>query len=272
MDATLPTAAADAACTNCGAARPGRFCADCGQERLDPDDLHLRRFARRVGQEVLDLDSALARSLRTLFTRPGELTAEFVRGRRRSYLGPFKLYLLATLLYFVVAWPALLRVAAPAVAGIRETPGFVSVARKKGLSPDELARRFDDGFQKYAKVATDVLAIPLLALALAGAARRARRRYPEHLVFTLHYSAVHYLVASAWALVLLAALAVRGSPPPQWAVYATYLFMVPYAYLALRRVYGLRWTWPRAAAFLVAELVILATLSVTSMSLALLFA
>ncbi|MEX2285128.1 MAG: DUF3667 domain-containing protein [Gemmatimonadota bacterium] len=42
------------------------------------------------------------RGLRLLFRRPGFLTNEFIAGRRASYLAPFRLYLVISLVYFLV--------------------------------------------------------------------------------------------------------------------------------------------------------------------------
>jgi hypothetical protein len=48
-------------------------------------------------------DSRLWRSLKILLFRPGELTLEYIRGRRSAYLPPFRLYLVLSLLFFVAA-------------------------------------------------------------------------------------------------------------------------------------------------------------------------
>jgi len=48
-------------------------------------------------------DGRLASTLRDLFRRPGWLTLEFLEGRRVRYISPLRLYLMASLVYFLVA-------------------------------------------------------------------------------------------------------------------------------------------------------------------------
>ncbi len=87
-------------CANCGAPAPGRFCSDCGQETRDPR-LTIGQFTRDFFEEVFSLDSRLLRSLPPLLFRPGRLTTEYFAGRRTRYVRPLKLYLVASLLFFL---------------------------------------------------------------------------------------------------------------------------------------------------------------------------
>jgi hypothetical protein len=52
--------------------------------------------------DIYDLDSRLWRTLRHLVLRPGSLTVEFLAGRRASYVPPFRLYLVVSVLLFVL--------------------------------------------------------------------------------------------------------------------------------------------------------------------------
>jgi hypothetical protein len=52
---------------------------------------------------VLDADNRFYRSLRMLVVRPGGLTAEFLRGRRRPYLGPIQLFALVNIAFYLFA-------------------------------------------------------------------------------------------------------------------------------------------------------------------------
>ncbi len=47
-------------------------------------------------------DSRLWRTLTTLWFKPGKLTAEFVAGRRVAYLPPFRLYLILSVILFLM--------------------------------------------------------------------------------------------------------------------------------------------------------------------------
>ncbi|MEX0891795.1 MAG: DUF3667 domain-containing protein [Gemmatimonadota bacterium] len=86
----------------CGTALSARYCHACGERVLTPRDNRLSAFLRDALAGVLDLDSRLWRSFRALVMKPGLLTAEHIRGRRRPYLGSLQVFLLANLAFFAV--------------------------------------------------------------------------------------------------------------------------------------------------------------------------
>lgn len=54
-------------------------------------------FAQQFGGSVMATEGALWRTLVLLFTRPGQLTREYLAGRRRHYVLPLRLYLTVSL-------------------------------------------------------------------------------------------------------------------------------------------------------------------------------
>ncbi|HEX8299553.1 MAG TPA: DUF3667 domain-containing protein [Rubricoccaceae bacterium] len=98
---TVPASGLPAeACLNCGASLVGPFCAACGQ-RVQPLQQPLHVFAVESFVEYFGFDGRTWRSMRDLLFRPGMLTVDYVEGRRKRSLSPLKLYLTATLLFFV---------------------------------------------------------------------------------------------------------------------------------------------------------------------------
>ncbi|HET9473089.1 MAG TPA: DUF3667 domain-containing protein, partial [Steroidobacteraceae bacterium] len=63
----------------------------------------VRHFASEAFESITHADSRLWRTLGYLLARPGRLTSEFFAGRRVRYLPPFRLYLVISLLFFVIA-------------------------------------------------------------------------------------------------------------------------------------------------------------------------
>jgi len=63
----------------------------------------LGHFAGEAFESVTHADSRLWRTIGYLLVKPGHLTREFFAGRRASYLPPFRLYLVISLLFFLVA-------------------------------------------------------------------------------------------------------------------------------------------------------------------------
>lgn len=87
-------------CANCGNERAEKYCPQCGQ-RVG-DRLALRTFIGDVADDQLGVDAKIPRTLKALFFKPGLLTSEFVNGRVARYIPPFRLYLLTSLLFFVL--------------------------------------------------------------------------------------------------------------------------------------------------------------------------
>jgi hypothetical protein len=88
-------------CANCHAALSGEYCAACGQ-RHEPHVHTVAHFASEALESVSHADSRLWRTLWYLISRPGFLTQEFFAGRRVSYLPPFRLYLVISVVFFLV--------------------------------------------------------------------------------------------------------------------------------------------------------------------------
>jgi hypothetical protein len=91
-----------ATCRNCGAALSGCFCANCGQAA----DIHVPSTSELIHEALEGIthsDSRLWRTLWLLWFKPGKLTQEFVAGRRAAYLPPFRLYLVLSIIFFLVA-------------------------------------------------------------------------------------------------------------------------------------------------------------------------
>ena len=89
-------------CANCDAEVQGNFCSDCGQKRPHFKDLHFKEIMKQAFGEMTDLDGKIWKTLYHLFRYPGRLTHDFLQGKRKQYINPFRLYLLASLLYFLV--------------------------------------------------------------------------------------------------------------------------------------------------------------------------
>ena len=96
-------------CLNCGAPLSGPFCAQCGQRDVPPYP-SVRELAVDAFWELSGWDGRFATTVKALLRRPGLLTREFLEGRRARYISPLRLYLMASLVYFLVA------AAAPKVA------------------------------------------------------------------------------------------------------------------------------------------------------------
>lgn len=211
----------DAACRNCATPLAGRWCHACGQDSRDP----LRDFGALSAEfldNVIGWDSRLVSSLRLLFGAPGALTSEFVAGRRARYLGPLRLYLIASIAFF---------------ASFTLTPDPV-LAILAGAGDWRL------GLQRIQAVAgwlptMMILVLPGFALIIMLLYRSTRRPFLEHMVFVLHYGAFGFFLLPAAQLVSFTAVAAGSGMRQNWPLFAAHAVNAAYFYLATRRHYGL---------------------------------
>lgn len=88
-------------CCNCGALLTGDFCHECGQSAQS-----LRRpFWALLGESLetlFSIDGRLARTVPPLLLHPGRMTRNYLDGQRARFIPPFRLYVFASLIFFVV--------------------------------------------------------------------------------------------------------------------------------------------------------------------------
>ena len=305
-------------CANCGTALNGPFCSNCGQKASD-----LQRPIWWILGEFLDAvfsyDSRTFRTLWLLFAEPGEFTRRYIVGQRASMLPPFRLFVIATVVFFVTLQVTGLAIVAfktetillyklppEAAEAIRKNPNAVmtvgdnnkrtvvtielfvpagnlervalSEQEKSGMAEGEKAIKIDvDGAtgdekswlrwveaklarvnQGYARVRADpillngplnvwlprlmLVLVPVFALLLAVMHWWPRVYLTEHLVFSVH---VHTVIFIALALTA-AMVAIIGDSEFMWAIW---LILSVYLWMAMYRVYGRSW-WLTSIKFL----------------------
>ena len=90
-------------CLNCGTHLRGQYCGHCGQ-RARSRLISLWELIRDAFGDLFELDSRLWQTLVPLMIRPGQLTHDYLQGRRARYMPPFRMYLVLSLLFFLVAF------------------------------------------------------------------------------------------------------------------------------------------------------------------------
>ena len=89
-------------CLNCGTELRGQYCASCGQ-RASNRLISIWELLRDAFGDLFELDSRLWRTVTPLLVRPGLLTHDYLIGRRARYMPPFRMYLVLSVIFFVVA-------------------------------------------------------------------------------------------------------------------------------------------------------------------------
>jgi hypothetical protein len=256
-----PAARKSSHCRNCDAYAPDHYCPRCGQETNE----HLPSAGEFVHEFVLHYFAAegrLWRTLGALVLHPGRLTIEYLRGRKRKYVLPLRLYLTVSVVFFLLlrltAEPASERVSAAFHRSLNDGHstftivdfGFGKALRNADGSftcdlpkwlcnriterviqpPGELERRLSNlSPDLLSHLSTAVfLLLPVFAFYLQLA--YFKRTYGEHFLFALH-------VHSFWFLGLLVLLL----PLPGWIRMLVESYLVVNSVIALHAVYASAW-------------------------------
>jgi hypothetical protein len=238
----------------------------CGQ-RAETHIHSFGEFLREAFEGITHADSRVWRTLWPLLFRPGFLTREYFEGRRSRYLPPFRLYLVLSVLFFLVAsaMPHRLELFdfnANSVEGVQVTPlGGAADAKEttqqranrvcgdmnyQGPWEKELTPRFTQGCRKIMLDNGDGLAEGMLhnvpkalfvllpVLALVMRLMYLRRYYVEHLLFFIH---THSFIFLLLLLFLPLAEWIQTSWISELIKLAVTLYIPWYVYRAMRRYY-----------------------------------
>jgi Protein of unknown function (DUF3667) len=88
-------------CENCGTPLTGPYCAQCGQPAID----YHRSFGSLLADAAdafFNFDARFFQSFGLLLFKPWRLTNEFVEGKRARHVHPLRVYLIASVMFFLV--------------------------------------------------------------------------------------------------------------------------------------------------------------------------
>lgn len=249
-------------CLNCGAVLQGRFCHACGQRSVPPFPT-LRELVVDAWHELTVFDSRLARTVWLLVRHPGMLAVEYLSGRRTKYIAPLRLYLVASVIFFLIG-AIVPRLSNPRRTATLPGEGNVtidimnpteltpaerveaekSIERAPGVMKPFLRRAF---YEPQRLRANMVEAIPralfvLVPVFAAIVAIFYRRPFSQHLVFALYLHAAVFMTLAVARL----ANATRSVIVAGILELTAMVFLVVYSQLSFRKVYGD--SWPRVLA------------------------
>ena len=199
-------------CPNCGSEVETQFCGGCGQEQgqlLIP----VRVWLSEAASDLFSADSRLPRTLATLITKPGALTAEWVKGRRHAFTPPLRLYFFTALVFFFV-WP-LTSPTGSIVSGIvHAVVGHDSPL--EGISTSDPYQLVTSRVMELVPLLLVLVLLPSFAGLSYTLLRERRSYFAPHLVFSLHAHSVLFMLMlgyqptrvvdwfDEWGLVLVA--------------------------------------------------------------------
>ena len=88
-------------CLNCDTEFEGKFCPECGQS-ADTGRFTIRFIFENLLKAILSNDGGVWITLKSLFTRPGQMMVDIINGKRKSYFSPFPMLFLTLSLYVII--------------------------------------------------------------------------------------------------------------------------------------------------------------------------
>ncbi|MEO8310064.1 MAG: DUF3667 domain-containing protein [Caldimonas sp.] len=205
-------------CPNCATAATTPFCPARGERPVVPFDLSMKGIAAQLTKTVAGVDGRLVRGLRALLRHPGRLILAYGEGRRKPFVGPFQLFLLANVVFFAVQSLTHTRVFSSSLDSHLHHQDWSAlaqdlVARRLAAASttlDRFAPLFDRTVGLNAKSLVIAMAVsfaPLLPLVF----RRSRRPFSIHVVFALHLYAFLLLLFCLALMIALVEVAFGGA-------------------------------------------------------------
>ena len=176
----------DHTCPNCDTVLHGVYCHECGQ-KAETSVPRFREFLHEAISEFLLLDGKFLNTVKVLVTQPGQITKDFIDGRRTRYISPLRLYVIFSVLFFLLA---------------AVVPGdFIQISSTTtdAASDDEFADRILTNLPRVMFLLMPVFAVWTLAFY-----RRSQRYYFAHLYYSVHFHSFMFLLLTVAALLSLA--------------------------------------------------------------------
>lgn len=251
-------------CRNCGTLLHGEYCSSCGQRDRDLN-VPVKELASEFAGIIPSFDKRFLRSIKPFLLSPGFLTSEYLSGRRKKYLSPYKFYFVISFLFFFVSTlntseakkemrEGLIHGDSTTSAAkddstkiiIRDRNSGVTFAITDSSKLEKLfGRRFMEGFRSgknnpemfFGKIKEHLpkiifLLLPVFALLLKLVYVRSKILYIKHLVFSFYF---HSFI---FAILLIDTLAEMALPRSLHLYGNAILLSIPmYLYLGLKDVY-----------------------------------
>ncbi|TCD04247.1 DUF3667 domain-containing protein [Pedobacter frigidisoli] len=90
-------------CLNCGAQVEKHYCSNCGQPNLELKESFWGFISHSIAH-YFHFDNKFFQTLSPLLTKPGQVTLDYLAGKRARYINPVSMYIFVSIIYFLVAY------------------------------------------------------------------------------------------------------------------------------------------------------------------------
>lgn len=110
-------------CLNCGAHVEKHYCSDCGQPNLELKESFWAFISHSIAH-YFHFDNKFFQTLSPLLTKPGQVTLDYLAGKRARYINPVSMYIFVSIVYFLVVY-------SPKHVEKNSDYGHISIEKKK---------------------------------------------------------------------------------------------------------------------------------------------
>ena len=188
-------------CLNCGTEFQGHFCPECGQS-AETGPFTMKFIYENLIAAFTSKDGGIWFTIKNLFTRPGEMIVEILKGKRKRYFSPFPMLFFALtvyiLLFTITGSHGDIQAMEKEYLETEETidSELEGATKTAVMGVNEFQRLVGQGFKFYNNHYTTVfmLTLPLFLFATRAWYGKANRK---------RYFRAEYLVAIAYSMVMV---------------------------------------------------------------------
>lgn len=192
-----------------------QYCPSCGQATYREEDVG--SFVTHFLNDYFTFDSKIFRSIQPLFSKPGLLTLEYLKGKRVKYIPPLRLFIFTSIIFFLLL-------------GLLDSSAEVVVI-------DSEDRFWDRFFESWLPKLFFILS-PLFAILLAMLFKKREGSLLVHFLFSLHFHATLFFLGIIYVFISWILAAFEWQILNQIILSLSGLFLLIYLWKALMVVYS----------------------------------
>lgn len=237
-------------CKNCGNIFTGKYCNSCGQKVYTEKDKNLSHLAEELFHFVTHFEGTLFTTLKTIFTRPGQLSLDYCNGIRKKYFKPLSFFLLLVFLYLLFPLFTGLNMN---MANYLRGEWYSNYANSqirylmtsKKVDFNFINEHFHYVSERISKFLL-IIIIPLLALVCSVVMYKKKKPFFDHFVFATEMNSflmlwgfllLPVLVAIFFLICRLVNINFKVIDDVLGAIVLS--VFIPYAFIAIKRFYGI---------------------------------
>ena len=237
-------------CKNCGNEFTGKYCNSCGEKVYAEKDRRITHLFEEAFHFITHFEGTFFTTLKTIFTKPGQLSQDYCNGIRKKYFKPLSLFLLLVVVYLL--FPLASGLNMPLTFHMKSNEyGAFATSKVTAFMKTHPAQNFAAIEQQFAAKSEKLskllllLIIPCCALVLWVLTFFRRKYFFDQMVLSAEINSF-FLIANFFILPLLITIAYKISKllhiPSTWLSDGIYTFTgqaitAIFAAFAFRRFY-----------------------------------